>query len=160
MDQARAVAATFTALSQPPANEPPTAQPRTGVTAPQGESKDLVLLASDEDGDPLSYSIVQQPRQGELTSTDDGNNTVVYTADENASGEDSFTFKVNDGQADSDVATMNLIITNRLVVTTAPNGRVTADAQPAGNCIRAVENADLCGDYAVGEEGQATGPAR
>ena len=150
VDQAREVTATFTRAEAP--NEPPTAASRT-VTRQQGETNNLVLLAEDPDGDALTYIIVDRPGKGTLGSLD-GDSVVTYTADANATGEDGFTFRVNDGQADSNLATMTLIITNRLTVASAPNGRVvTVDTPaPAGDCSGAVENADLCGDYPANAE--------
>ena len=156
MSQAQRVTATF--VPAQPANQPPTAQNRT-VTVPQGASKPLILVAEDLEtpAGELTYTIVEQPDKGRLES-DDGDNRVIYTANENASGDDSFTFSVSDAQNEPVGATMSLIITNRLVVKPSTNGQVTAlnTPAPAGNCKKEVgdpgpgEVSDLCGDYRVG----------
>jgi CshA-type fibril repeat protein/VCBS repeat-containing protein len=56
---------------------------------------DLAPLASDLDGDTLTFSAVQQPLHGKVIINPDG--TFTYTPEENYWGSDSFTFIVNDG---------------------------------------------------------------
>ena len=63
--------------------------------------------AYDEDGDMLSYVIVGVPSHG---TTHLSGNIATYIPDVNFSGTDSFQFKANDGQADSNIATMILIV--------------------------------------------------
>jgi len=69
----------------------------------------ITLTASDPDGGPqaLAYSIVSQPQHGTLTGTPP---SVTYTPDTGYSGPDSFTFKANDGAADSDPATVSITV--------------------------------------------------
>jgi PA14 domain/Bacterial Ig domain/Papain family cysteine protease/Fibronectin type III domain len=69
----------------------------------KGVTERLVLKATDINGDPLSYTIVTPPSHGTLTGA--GANK-VYTAVSTYQGSDSFTFKVNDGTFDSNVATV------------------------------------------------------
>lgn len=64
----------------------------------------ILLSAFDDDGDTLIYSIVEQPKYGELTLTND---TVAYTPNTNYNGPDSFTFRANDGIEDSNIAAVN-----------------------------------------------------
>src|SRR3954469_10546376 len=70
------------------------------------------VLANDSDleGDPLSALLVSGPAHGSLSLTSDG--AFTYTPAANFSGTDSFTYKANDGQTDSNVATVNLTITS------------------------------------------------
>src|SRR5699024_9544094 len=68
------------------------------------------LSASDPDGDALSYSIVSQPGHGSVTITNASTGAFTYTPDNNFSGSDSFTFRVNDGQANSNIATESLTV--------------------------------------------------
>ena len=70
------------------------------------------VLANDSDleGDPLSAILVGGPAHGNVSLTADG--AFTYTPAANFSGTDSFTYKANDGQADSNVATVNLAITS------------------------------------------------
>src|SRR5205823_1785254 len=64
---------------------------------------------SDVDGDSLSALLVSQPTHGTLTLNSDG--SFSYTPAANYHGTDSFTYKANDGQADSGIATVNITIT-------------------------------------------------
>lgn len=81
------------------------------VSAPLIVSNDTaassVLSATDVDGDALSYIIVTPPSKGTVTqSVYDGGSTFSYMPHPGARGSDSFTFKANDGQADSNAATV------------------------------------------------------
>lgn len=68
------------------------------------------LSASDADVDPLTYSIVTNGSLGAAVITNINTGAFSYTAS-SAAGSDSFTFKVNDGEADSNIATMLVTIT-------------------------------------------------
>src|SRR5439155_207306 len=70
---------------------------------------------SDVDGDTLSAVLVSQPTHGSLTLNSNGSFSYVPAA--NYNGSDSFTYKANDGQADSGIATVSITIT---VVKDAP----------------------------------------
>jgi hypothetical protein len=89
-------------------NTAPVAENGT-VTLEAGDSVTDDVVATDEDEDTLSYSIVDQPTQGTVSIADDASYT--YIANEDASGTDTFTFKANDGIADSNVATITVTIT-------------------------------------------------
>jgi len=56
----------------------------------------------------LAYSVVDGPDHGTLAFNTDG--TFVYTPFDDFNGPDSFTFKANDGSADSNVGTVNLAV--------------------------------------------------
>jgi large repetitive protein len=75
------------------------------VAAAQG------VLANDSDveADALTAILVSQPGHGTLTLNADG--SFSYTAVLNFNGADEFTYTANDGQADSNVATVSLTIT-------------------------------------------------
>src|SRR5207245_210106 len=64
---------------------------------------------SDVDGDTLSAILVSQPTHGNVTFVSDGSFSYVPAA--NYHGSDSFTYKANDGQADSGIATVSITIT-------------------------------------------------
>ena len=89
-------------------NHPPVANAQA-VSTPQNTAVAITLTASDADGDTLSYAIVTQPAHGTLTGT--GAN-ITYTPTSGYSGADSFTFKANDGIADSAAATVSLTVVN------------------------------------------------
>jgi hypothetical protein len=63
---------------------------------------------TDADGDPLTAKLVSGPSHGSLTLNADG--SFAYTPAGSYSGPDSFTYKANDGQADSNVATVSLTV--------------------------------------------------
>jgi hypothetical protein len=76
-----------------------------------------VLVASDIDGDVLTYSIVNNGSKGTALITNPGTGAYTYTPNANATGSDSFSFKVNDGTSDSNITT---VFVNIAVVNVAP----------------------------------------
>ena len=73
----------------------------------QDNSVDLTLVASDVDGDSLSYTIVNQPQQGSLSGTAP---ELTYQPAAGFTGTDSFNFQVSDGVALSRIATVSLTV--------------------------------------------------
>jgi VCBS repeat-containing protein len=71
---------------------------------------------TDPDGDPLSAVLVDGPANGSLTLNDDGSFT--YAPDANFNGTDSFTYKANDGLADSNPATVTITVNSVAEATT------------------------------------------
>jgi hypothetical protein len=63
---------------------------------------------TDEDGDLLSAVLVSGPGNGTLTLNSDG--SFIYTPAANYAGTDSFTYKVNDGELVSNIATVSIAI--------------------------------------------------
>lgn len=88
-----------------PVNDAPVATD-LGVSVDQDTATSFSLLASDVDGDPLSYIIVSGPSHGTLSAGTGASRT--YTPAAGFKGSDSFTFKVNDGKVDSNIATVYL----------------------------------------------------
>ncbi|MGD9058454.1 MAG: Ig-like domain-containing protein, partial [Desulfobacterales bacterium] len=88
-------------------NSAPVAEPQT-IATDEDTAVAITLTASDVDGDSLSYVVTVQPGNGTLSGTPP---SLTYTPTENYSGGDSFSFKVNDGQTDSNTATVSLNIT-------------------------------------------------
>src|SRR5215211_6448806 len=80
------------------------------VTTSQNKQLNIKLNANDEDGDNLSVTIIDDPSNGQLGNVNPSTNTVTYTPDEDYSGEDNFTFIVNDGTNDSNEATVSIIV--------------------------------------------------
>lgn len=90
----------------PPPNNPPTANDQT-VSTPENTAKAITLTGSDPEGNLLKYTIETQPVHGILTGSAP---SVTYTPFKDYSGPDSFTFKVNDGKVDSNIATLSIMV--------------------------------------------------
>jgi hypothetical protein len=88
------------------------------VAAFEDTAKAITLVASDADGHPLTFTIVTAPLHGSLGQVSGA--AVTYTPAAGYRGPDSFTFKANDGAADSNIATVSITVneTPALVVTT------------------------------------------
>ncbi len=104
---------------------PPPAADNSAPVAPDvsGEvvedtPRTITLPGTDADGDTLTYSMVTAPAHGTVTVSGD---QATYTPAANYNGADSFTYKVNDGEADSNVGTVSITVT-------AENDAPTADA--------------------------------
>lgn len=104
-----------------PVNDAPVASNQS-VTTPEDTPVNVSLVASDIDGDALSYIIVTAPTHGTLSGS--GAN-LVYTPNANYHGPDSFTFKANDGSLDSNVATVSISVTSVNDAPVASNQSVT-----------------------------------
>lgn len=78
---------------------------------------------SDGDGDPLTSLLVSGPSNGTLTLN--ANGSFTYTPNANYNGPDSFSYKANDGTADSNIATVSLTVTaaNDAPVNTVPGAQ-------------------------------------
>ena len=74
------------------------------VTAPGVLGND-----TDVDGDALTAILVAGPSHGSLALN--GNGSFTYTPGANYNGSDAFTYKANDGQADSNVASVTIAVT-------------------------------------------------
>jgi hypothetical protein len=64
----------------------------------------------DPDGDPLSASLASQPSHGTVTMNSDGSFT--YDPTLGFSGEDSFGYRANDGELDSNIANVFITVSN------------------------------------------------
>ncbi len=85
----------------------------TAANAAASGSEDTTLSgqvsASDPDSPTLTYALVGAPLHGTVTLSATG--AYQYTPNANYNGPDSFTFKANDGQVDSNTATVSLTVT-------------------------------------------------
>ena len=91
-------------------NDIPVATPGNFVT---NEDMNLVgqLMAHDADVDPLTFSVVSQGTLGTVVITNPNTGAFTYTPNPNANGGDTFTFRVNDGVVNSNLAPVNVMIT-------------------------------------------------
>jgi hypothetical protein len=78
---------------------------------------------SDADGDALTAVLVSGPSNGTLSLNSDG--SFVYTPNSPGPGTDSFTYKANDGNADSNVATVTLNVPPPSTPTPTPQPTAT-----------------------------------
>ncbi len=77
------------------------------VTTVEDTPVEIRLMGSDPDSDPLAYSMVTDPSHGSLIGIAPN---LTYTPNPNFNGSDSFTFKTNDGAADSAPATVSIMV--------------------------------------------------
>jgi hypothetical protein len=91
-------------------NLPPEAENQQ-VSTKLNKSVTITLEASDPDGDLLTYICVDYPSSGTLSGCDDFDQYVTYTPDNQFTGNDTFTFKANDSELDSNVATVTVRVT-------------------------------------------------
>jgi len=85
-------------------NTPPIAEAGS-VTIQENTPKSITIAGSDENGDQLTYTVVAGPEHGKLSGTEPN---LTYNPEMNFHGSDSFSFKVNDGKADSDLAIVSI----------------------------------------------------
>jgi hypothetical protein len=147
-------------VSITPINDAPIA---TNDSRSTDENSVLTLAApgvlendSDVDGGELTAILVTAPVHGTLTLEADG--SYVYTPAPNFSGTDSFTYKVSDGSADSNIATVLIAIGNisvpliaaddsystmqDAVLTVAAPGVMNNDPNPGRALLTAVKASD------------------
>ncbi len=77
------------------------------ISMEQDTSIDITLFGSDPDGDNLNYTITVQPMNGTLSGFAPD---LTYTPNVGFSGEDSFSYTVNDGLATSAEGTVSITI--------------------------------------------------
>ena len=91
-----------------PVNDSPVATAQS-VTTIEDISIEITLSGSDIDGDMLTYEIVTNPINGSVTIAD---NKTTYIPSSGYFGEDTFTYKINDGTADSSTETVTISVTS------------------------------------------------
>lgn len=108
------------------------------VSTKEDTAVPIVLQASDGDaGDVLKFTIVTAPQNGTLSGTAPN---LTYTPAADFNGSDSFTFKVNDGKVDSNIATVSITITAVNDAPKASDGAIDATAGvPASGTVKATD---------------------
>jgi VCBS repeat-containing protein len=101
------VTITVNAVNDPPVavNDAATTPEETVLTVPV---PGVLGNDADVDGNALTAMLVNEPANGTLTLN--ANGSFTYTPNLNFSGIDSFTYKANDGTADSNVATVTVTV--------------------------------------------------
>ncbi|WP_264158947.1 retention module-containing protein [Metapseudomonas lalkuanensis] len=124
-------------------------------SSPQGQDTSITtdedipvqgqLGATDPDGDPLSYTPGDAPRNGTVVINPDGSYT--YTPNPNYNGNDSFTVIVGDGKGGSDTITVTIGVNPVNDAPVAANDgpvQVTEDSPATGNVL--TNDSDTDGD--------------
>src|SRR5207245_7703818 len=104
-------------------NDAPVVSDQTVVTD-EDTAKAITLSASDVEGSALSYAIGTGPTHGTLSGTAPN---LTYTPAPNYNGPDSFTFKANDGELDSNLATVSITVNAVKSAAEASNQAVRKD---------------------------------
>lgn len=105
------------------------------------------VLANDTDveGDLLlGATLVSGPSNGSLTFNGDG--TFSYTPNANFNGTDSFTYRTNDGRADSNIATVTITVNAVNDAPVATNDSATTDEDNAVTIPVLTNDSDVDGD--------------
>ncbi len=89
-----------------PFNDAPVADSKS-ATVNEDTSADIALTATDRENDPLTYTIINNPSHGKLSGIAPN---LIYAPSANYNGPDSFTYKANDGNADSNTATISITV--------------------------------------------------
>ena len=109
------------------------------------------------EGDTLTYSVVTPPAHGTVSIS---GSTATYTPSANYNGPDSFTFKANDGRADSNVATVSVTVTPVNDAPAAQNGSATTtENTPVSVALHATDvdgDALICSVVAAPAHGTIT----
>ncbi|HYH98103.1 Ig-like domain-containing protein, partial [Hyalangium sp.] len=120
-----------------------------GVPLAQSRSADVnedasvavTLVATDSDGDTLTFTVVSGPAHGTLSGTAPH---LTYAPAPNFHGSDSFTFRASDGTADSSVAPVTLTVAP---VNDAPQAQETLVTTPQNTPVQVVlAGTDVDGD--------------
>jgi large repetitive protein len=88
-----------------PVNDPPVASDAS-VTTRVNTPVSGKVTATDVDSPALTYRVLTQPKRGTLSFNPDGSFT--YTPAHDSRATDSFTFRANDGEADSNTAQVTI----------------------------------------------------
>ena len=93
-------------------NDAPIATEKS-VTTPKNTAIEVLLPAQDVETSSLTYSIVNKPAHGTLSTL--YGNKLSYTPNQNYLGNDSFSFKASDGQFASNVAKISIKVGESVV---------------------------------------------
>lgn len=154
-------------LAIEPVNDAPVANNASAMTY-HGYAVDIDLTGSDLEGDVLDFAIVDSPDHGSLSglaSTGDESAEVTYTADTGYDGGDSFTYVANDGELDSDPATVSITVEGSPASITSSRdnsifsesstisngaGKLYSGRTNSGNLRRALVYFDIAGNLPAG----------
>jgi hypothetical protein len=108
-----------------PVNHAPVAG-NSSLTMVQDAATTGQLIATDVDGDVLKYQIVGTTTQGTV-KLDPAKGSFTYSPNANSTGMDTFTFKANDGNVDSNIASVKITVSAHVEIQLeAEQGDLTA----------------------------------
>src|SRR5207248_3098223 len=100
----------------------------------------VLVNDTDVDGNALTALVVTPPAHGTLTLNANGG--LTYTPNANFSGSDSFTYKANDGTADSNTATVTLTVTSVNHAPVAQDANMAAESGTPSTIVLAATDVD------------------
>jgi VCBS repeat-containing protein len=129
------------AITVNPVNDAPEAN-ALSVSGNEDSAISGAVIGSDVDGDALTYGVVSGPSNGSVSMNADG--TFSYTPGANYNGADSFTFRANDGTANSADQIVSISISAVNDAPTASDAAVAGDEDTT--ITGTVVGADVDGD--------------
>ena len=124
-----------------PVNDAPVASNRT-LTVAEDTAGTVTLLATDVDGNALTYSVVTQPNTAHGTVSISGN-VATFTPKPNWNGTTSFTYRANDGTVNSNTATVTVTVTPVNDPPSVSNAALALDEDTVGTLTLGVTDVDL-----------------
>ena len=124
-----------------PVNDAPVAS-NGSLTVAEDTAATVTLVASDVDSDSLTYGVVTAPNSAHGTVTISGNKA-TFTPKPNWNGTTSFTYRANDGTANSNTATVTLTVTPVNDVPSVSNATLVIDEDTVGTLELQVTDVDL-----------------
>lgn len=123
-------------------NRPPLAA-NSSVVVPENSAYHGELRVTDVDNNTLTFSIVSQGLRGKVTLDNVQTGAFMYVPNVGALGNDSFTFKANDGTSDSNIATVAVTIKQIVAADSPPIMIVVAHPDDESIMAAGVLNAAL-----------------
>jgi hypothetical protein len=96
------------------------------VSVDEDSSAAIELMCTDIDSEVLTYAVVDEPQDGELSGTD---KILTYSPAPNYNGNDYFTYKCSDGEKDSNAATVDILVNS------VPDYPAIIDHNPKGDIL-------------------------
>ncbi|MGI4992976.1 tandem-95 repeat protein [Halobacteriovorax sp. GFR7] len=129
-----------------PVNDAPTLASTQSVSTNEDTALSFNLTAgSDIEADTLSYIIISNPANGNLSCTGGASTACTFTPDLNFNGSTSFTYKVNDGALDSTTATVTITVNaiNDVPVMAADQAHTTNEDTALNFTLNGATDVDL-----------------
>ena len=114
-------------------NTPPFAD-NVRVETDENTPVDITLVATDADGDTVTYTVASQPSNGTLSGTAPN---LTYTPDAGFTGTDTFTYSASDGEDTSNSATVTITVNE--VAAANPRFEFVAGGSPDQVLVRLVD---------------------